>query len=745
MKLEAACMCLLLLTPMVAAADVALVRESKPVATIVAVGDAGAAPARELQLYVERISGTRLDIVSPAEAPATGAVFVGAAGDFAGPPLSVKLGAQAFARKTAGGNLYLVGGDQNGVRYAVSDLLEDFGCRWFMPGEIGEIVPQAKTIIARDCDIVERPAFESRQMWYAWGAATPEAAQRLADWQRHNKVGYLPFGHGHNFSGTVPPDKYFDEHPEYYSLINGKRRPSQLCTTNPDVIRIATEAANRFFDEHPDYISYSLCPDDNASFCQCPTCRALDIEMDPHLKDRPNVTDRLMVFWNAVAEGVQERHPGKRVAMYAYINHTLPPKREQVHPGVMPIVTTSVFCPMHSVADPGCASRQELRRILEGWTGLAKHVYIYEYDPIPGYAELPCPLFGAHARSMKVYRDLGIEGFSFETHQSWATAFPNFYMLARLTWNPDEDPQAILDDMCEKFFGPAAAPMRRYYRVVNDAFSRTSAHTTWGTKGLNDVPAIWSPEIMRECRAALDEALAKAGDDMTRRRVEMVDLGFQYLEAFRAMLDGPERDYDAAAAAAERCGALIDRMFAISDDYIVAHDAHNRVDELKANLVRYFTRSQAFRRSTDIIAALPAQWRFHLDPGNSGVREGWAARWFVDWDWPRIRTDQMWFRQLGEPVTGYGWVRTRVFVPEEFRGRRVMLRIGALDEQGWIYVNGRPAHRRKGETYDAWRQPFECDITRFIEFGEQNTIAVRAYAERTLGGLWQPSLLYSPR
>ena len=734
--------CLLAVTAMDAKADFALVRDGKAAAQIAAVGAGAAAPAQELQLYVERMSGAKLDIVGSDQAPPSGVVFIGAIADFAKLPFTVKLGPHSFARKTLNGNLYLVGGDPDGTAYAVCDLLNDLGCRWFMPGEIGEVVPRMKTVVAAGSDIVQRPAFESRQMWYAWGATSPEAGRRLADFQRHNKVGFLPFGHGHNFAGTVPPDKYFKEHPEYYALVDGKRQPSQLCTTNPDVIRIATEVANRFFDQNPNYISYSLCADDNSDFCECPNCRALDIEMDPHMKDKPNVTDRLMVFWNAVAEGVSKRHPGKRVSMYAYINHTLPPKRGNVHPGVMPIVTTSVFCSLHSVADKDCPGRQELRRILESWTAMSPHVYIYEYDPIPGYGELPCPLYGEHARSMKVYRDLGIKGFSFETHQSWATTFPNYYVLARLMWNPDENPDAILDDLCDKFFGSAAPPMRRYYRVLETAFSAARSHPGWG---YGMVPTVWTPEIMRECRAALEQARALASDEMTRRRVDMVEVGFQYLESFRAALVNPEREYDAAVAAATRCPQLIDRMFATNEDYIVAHDARKQADDIQADLKRLWPRSVDFRRRVDLIAELPVRWRFHLDPDNDGVRQGWAGESFDDSQWQTVRTDEQWLRQIDERLNGYGWVRTKVDVPEKFAHRKIMLLVGALDEQGWVYINGRLAFRRKAGAYDAWRQPFECDVTRFIRFGEDNTIAVRAYAEQGLGGLWRGAMLYAPK
>ena len=84
-----------------AAADVTLVRGGKPVARIVAVGDAGAAAASELALYLERMSGAELGIVSPEQAPTSGAVFVGAVGDFADLPFTVKLGPHAFAREIA--------------------------------------------------------------------------------------------------------------------------------------------------------------------------------------------------------------------------------------------------------------------------------------------------------------------------------------------------------------------------------------------------------------------------------------------------------------------------------------------------------------------------------------------------------------------------------------------------------------------------------------------------------------------
>lgn len=45
----------------------------------------------------------------------------------------------------------------------------------------------------------------------------------------------------HSFHDLISADEYFDSHPEYFSLVNGKRRKegTQLCLTNPDVFELS--------------------------------------------------------------------------------------------------------------------------------------------------------------------------------------------------------------------------------------------------------------------------------------------------------------------------------------------------------------------------------------------------------------------------------------------------------------------------------------------------------------------------
>src|SRR5205814_4285200 len=44
-----------------------------------------------------------------------------------------------------------------GTRYAVYDLLNRLGVRWFLPGEYGEVVPKSSTLHIQDMSVTEAP------------------------------------------------------------------------------------------------------------------------------------------------------------------------------------------------------------------------------------------------------------------------------------------------------------------------------------------------------------------------------------------------------------------------------------------------------------------------------------------------------------------------------------------------------------------------------------------------------------
>ena len=522
--------------------------------------------ARELVEYVQRMSGAELPQGGPdAEGPK---LFLGRAESFPAVAKDLSLAPEEYRISAEGNDLAVLGGSARGALWGAYALLDEWGCRWYMPGPMGEHVPKQETLTVENAPRTEGPDFSYRQIWYSWGGAEGSGA-RLAEWARRNRLAHPWVQHGHNLTNSMPPEASFDKRPELYSLRNGRREASQVCTTDPEAVRLIIETVNRFFDEHPDCLCYSLCPDDNRDFCECERCRLLDTGE----KDRegfPIVTDRLVTFVNAVAEGIQERHPGKMVSTYAYVNHSTPPKHTPVSPHVAIFFTTSMYCGGHGIGDTLCESRMAMRADLEKWSALCPNMYIYEYDPVPGNAEHIWPLFGARVREFSLYRAMGIQGLSMEAHCSWATLSPNHWFTARCLWKGDQDMVALLYDYCRGFYGPAAGPMHAFHAALENAMATYRPMLEWGTR---DIPSLYPPALTSRCRSLLDEArrIAKeAGDRLVAERLSMVDMGFRYLEAYLAARRGAVYglSYEEVKEAFKACLDSIEEMVYANVDYI---------------------------------------------------------------------------------------------------------------------------------------------------------------------------------
>lgn len=468
---------------------------------------------------------------------------------------------------------YLLSGGHAGVSHAVYSWLDAIGCKWFMPGSIGECLPELPTLMAPPMTYRHTPSFAMRSIWYAWGANSPECAQRFADWARRNCQGSDPYIHAsHNWDNLVPPKTYLEKHPEYFSLINGRRLPTQLCTTNPDVIRIAAETIIASFDKNPKGPhTMSLSPNDGDDFCECATCRALDRRTDPFNPKKPCITERLVAFCNAVAERVAKRYPDAKLGFYAYVSHTAPPLSGTLHPNLAPVLTAQQFCTLHSIADTWCTSRQDMREVLAGWCKLSNNVHIYDYDPPVGHLELPSPLYTAHFSEIPMYHKMGVKGFSWECHDAWAITSPNLWISARLQWDVMRDPEHLMFSYLRYFFGPAAESMYGYYKALGACYRQHDVHARWR---IEDMSKLYPAKLVKQMRVAMDMALAKAEVETEGKvyldRVKMVDMGLRYLEAY-LVIGGIKRhgDHDAVNAAADRIRKLLAEFKATNEDYML--------------------------------------------------------------------------------------------------------------------------------------------------------------------------------
>ncbi len=209
--------------------------------------------AHELQYFLEQMSGSKFPILAASNEIPPKAIFVGRSAALESMQHKVEfdaLGQEGFALKTLGPHLMIAGAQQRGTMYGVYTYLDKLGCRWFAK-DVSRI-PKLSSIPLGFFDEIHQPAFEYREPFFSeaqdkdWAARNRVNGNFLnLDESTGGKIQYYPFVH--SFLELVPPERYFKDHPEYFSLIDGKRRAErgQLCLTNPGVLRAGVETVRK--------------------------------------------------------------------------------------------------------------------------------------------------------------------------------------------------------------------------------------------------------------------------------------------------------------------------------------------------------------------------------------------------------------------------------------------------------------------------------------------------------------------
>ena len=236
--------------------------------------------AKEFKTFTKRMTGVDLEIVSDAQEKPQKAVLIGLSRHSSKKPEGVE---DSFRILSSGETLEIVA-DGRGALYGVYEVLERFGgCEWFAPGV--ETIPSLEIFEVPDkTDISETPAFELRETdWRHLIKDHAFAARLRFNGQWHSKALFggtsLKFAKGtgwcHTFWRIVPPKKYFAEHPEWFSLVNGKRvgENAQICWSNSEVTAHVIEEAKRLLRADPAAKIIGISQNDCGNYCTCNECQ----------------------------------------------------------------------------------------------------------------------------------------------------------------------------------------------------------------------------------------------------------------------------------------------------------------------------------------------------------------------------------------------------------------------------------------------------------------------------------------
>ncbi|UCE47293.1 MAG: DUF4838 domain-containing protein [Phycisphaerales bacterium] len=690
--------------------------------------------ANEIQEHVKMMSGTTLEIIKAADdLKGLKPIYIGTAAEaLLEEAIRAKgLDPSAFALMVGRDHISIRGLSSEGTLFGAYELLEQLGVRWFMPGELGLVVPNTKTVTVKLQQTIQVPSFPSRHL----------QAVRAPEWQTRQRLAgpRFPSSHGIPGFGGKQAAQLFNEHPEFFSLNSGQRKNRQLCVSNPEVLKRATEAVRQYFRNNPAAEWIGMGANDGRGFCECEKCRALDgSDFDP-FGDYESMTDRYVWFFNQVLDGIRDEFPDKRIGFYAYSVYNRPPLRVKPDPRIVPAVALITLCRRHGMDNPVCPEKSYEQWIIGQWGKIVPEVYYRGYWFNLADPGLPFFMISRIRQEVPLGKKLGIVGWRTETPPEWAGSCPSRYIAARLMWDHTADVDALMEDFYQKFFGPAAGPMQRYIEMMDRAVYESDYHTgsSWDT-GL-----VYPAGLRAAARKALDEAARLAPAGLYAKRVWMYARSLDYLDAFLAMMESRTvHDYAAGKKALDALDAIREELW--------AHDPPLMGRKAKDYMERFFstTTLQGYARTTNgnqFVAGLDQEWLFQIDPKQVGESVGWWKPEAAGGNWSRMRTcTSSWSNQGLRYYKGLAWYRQTVRIPEKYKGRRVFLWCGAIDEFAKVWVNGKTVGISPQITF----KPFEVDATEAIEPGRDNVVVVCVRNTRLnelgTGGIMGPVMFYAP-
>ena len=744
----------------------AVARDGKPLAAIVLPAEPTAdetLAAEELREHLKLISGAELPIVQGNFTSNTTPIRIGAVAGFNADKRTEQIGSDEASYMIAvdEDGIKLIGRSPKGALFATYELLERLGVRWYMPGKLGTVIPKAKHLEFGHGVTFRSPSFRSR---YITSSMTPPFSNRV-------RLGGEMFPSAHGIKLSPPRTK--EDGQELYALVNGKRLGSQLCVSNPEAVKRAVAYAINFFKKRPDLPWIGMGPNDGSGFCECENCRALDSNEWDSYSSHMATTDRYVWFFNQVVAGIHKVYPGKKLCFYAYHTYTLPPRKHMPDKHIVPAFAPISLCRIHGMSNPVCPDRSFYKKVMIGWGKVVPEIFERGY-----YFNLACPGFPfskVHAVRDEIVeaRKAGVTGWKVEGIPSWVTHTPTTYVASRLMWDVDTDVDALLDDFYVKFFGDASKSMKAYFEMVDHAFRDTDTHTG----GSFCMPKAFTPERLELGRRTLTRAMKDAGrNNVYARRVAMFELNFQFLEAFIAMLEARDQfDFALAKKELDDMRALNEKLISFDLSYALVPEEPVVVAKGKrkprsisamhartsiAYVKRFWsaTVESGYERVVergDLVAGLPDEWGFLADLTDVGESAGWFADGITGGNWRTLRTKTAsWSDQGMHYYKGVGWYRTTVRIPKRFKGRKLYLWFGGVDEQAKVWFNGQllGASADAGEGLPGTAGtflPFEFNVTKEARVSADNTIVVKVTNKRLdevgTGGIVSPVMLWSPK
>ncbi len=428
--------------------------------------------------YMQKISGARFSFCENEENPVAFRLCV-----------DQSLGEEELLCYAEDGVVTVSGGSGRAVIYGVVAFLESLGCVFY--AQDCEKIPQTDTVeLADDFSLRDAPAMEYRDLYWSCSYA-PEISVKLrvnGSVNREHRNLTPEWGGGvtyagpqfvHTFECLVPAEEFFEDHPEYFSEIDGQRTAkhlySQLCMTNEDVYHIVLSRLRNWLNENPEAKIVSLSQNDSFvinSYCTCPSCRRI-------IEEEGSPMGPLICFVNRVAEALEPDYPEVAVDTLAY-QYSIPAPRLTAPRRNVIVRFCTGACAAHSIRN--CERYRGMHDSLVAWGKICHRMYIWDYTTDFAHYLTPFPNIDYLADHVRFFYENGARGMFMQG--MYQNGLPGgfgelrCYLLAKLLWNPTVEQRPLEEDFCRAYYGEAAEDVLAYLDLMHRLVASDGRHFT---------------------------------------------------------------------------------------------------------------------------------------------------------------------------------------------------------------------------------------------------------------------------
>src|SRR4030095_4513165 len=382
--------------------------------------------ATVLQDYLIQISGAALPVVTPDKSLKSREIIIGQNERLDELTAGIDyrlLKDDGFVIRTDSLRLIVAGGSEKGSLYGVYSFLEQYlGCRMYSPKV--KIIPRQNTVTLGNINDRQVPVITFRDTHYrtTWDA-------EYTDWQ---KLDHAPDGERtdwgmwvHTFNELVPPQVYYSSHPEYFAMVKGKRLPTQLCLSNPEVLQITTQNLRKKIAMNPAAKYWSVSQNDNRDYCTCDACKRLDAR-------EGSPSGSIINFVNQVAD----QFPDKMISTlaYEYGRHAPQSLKPRENVNIM-LCSIEAYRNKPIKEDPASA---DFVKDVEDWGKIAKDIIVWDYVIQFNHLLSPFPNLHVLQPNLQFFAENGVNAMFEQGNREIGGEFAvlRAYLISKLLWDP---------------------------------------------------------------------------------------------------------------------------------------------------------------------------------------------------------------------------------------------------------------------------------------------------------------------